>query len=115
MQVPLDSLDLSHVSILYTQGEMAAITPIYVSPSKAPPPVRNGFFQSGRSLNVFWQFSKLSNAADQVVIPVVALDVQDFLYRSLIITLMKNAGKVNDCDKLTHAEDCYEVSRSCFP
>lgn len=32
MQVPLDSLDLSHVSILYTQGEMAAITPIYVRP-----------------------------------------------------------------------------------
>ena len=31
MQVPLNSLDLSHVSILYTQGEMAAITPIYVS------------------------------------------------------------------------------------
>lgn len=30
MQVPLSSLDLSHVSILYTQGEMAAITPIYV-------------------------------------------------------------------------------------
>ena len=28
-QVPLSSLDLSHVSILYTQGEMAAITPIY--------------------------------------------------------------------------------------
>jgi len=27
--VPLNSLDLSHVSILYTQGEMAAITPIY--------------------------------------------------------------------------------------
>ena len=33
LQVPLDSLDLSHVSILYTQGEMAAITPIYVSSS----------------------------------------------------------------------------------
>ncbi len=30
LQVPLNSLDLSHVSILYTQGEMAAITPIYV-------------------------------------------------------------------------------------
>ncbi len=29
VQVPLSSLDLSHVSILYTQGEMAAITPIY--------------------------------------------------------------------------------------
>ena len=29
LQVPLSSLDLSHVSILYTQGEMAAITPIY--------------------------------------------------------------------------------------
>ncbi len=29
MQVPLDAVDLSHVSILYTQGEMAAITPIY--------------------------------------------------------------------------------------
>ena len=28
-QVPLDAVDLSHVSILYTQGEMAAITPIY--------------------------------------------------------------------------------------
>jgi len=27
--VPLDAVDLSHVSILYTQGEMAAITPIY--------------------------------------------------------------------------------------
>jgi hypothetical protein len=29
LQVPLDAVDLSHVSILYTQGEMAAITPIY--------------------------------------------------------------------------------------
>ncbi len=29
VQVPLDAVDLSHVSILYTQGEMAAITPIY--------------------------------------------------------------------------------------
>ena len=29
IQVPLNDLDLSHVSILYTQGEMAAITPIY--------------------------------------------------------------------------------------
>ncbi len=28
-QVPLDIVDLSHVSILYTQGDMAAITPIY--------------------------------------------------------------------------------------
>ncbi|KAK9839611.1 hypothetical protein WJX81_000780 [Elliptochloris bilobata] len=27
--VPLEAVDLSHVSILYTQGEMAAITPIY--------------------------------------------------------------------------------------
>lgn len=27
--MPLSSLDLSHVSLLYTQGEMAAITPIY--------------------------------------------------------------------------------------
>lgn len=27
--MPLDKLDLSHVSILYTQGDMAAITPIY--------------------------------------------------------------------------------------
>lgn len=35
VQVPLNSLDLSHVSILYTQGEMAAITPIYVSLSQA--------------------------------------------------------------------------------
>lgn len=29
MQVPLQAVDLSHVSILYTQGDMAAITPIY--------------------------------------------------------------------------------------
>ena len=28
-QVPLDIVDLSHVSILYTVGDMAAITPIY--------------------------------------------------------------------------------------
>lgn len=27
--MPLDAVDLSHVSILYTQGDMAAITPIY--------------------------------------------------------------------------------------
>ena len=29
LQVPLQAVDLSHVSILYTQGDMAAITPIY--------------------------------------------------------------------------------------
>ena len=29
VQVPLQAVDLSHVSILYTQGDMAAITPIY--------------------------------------------------------------------------------------
>ena len=29
MQVPLDSVDLQHVSLLYTQGEMAAVAPIY--------------------------------------------------------------------------------------
>ena len=29
MQVPIDSLDLSLVSILYTQGDQAAITPNY--------------------------------------------------------------------------------------
>ena len=29
LQVPLDIVDLSHVSILYTVGDMAAITPIY--------------------------------------------------------------------------------------
>ena len=29
MQAPLDSLDLSLVSILYTQGNMAAITPSF--------------------------------------------------------------------------------------
>ena len=27
--MPLSAVDLSHVSILYTMGEMAAITPIY--------------------------------------------------------------------------------------
>lgn len=27
--MPLDALDLQHVSILYTQGEMAAVAPIY--------------------------------------------------------------------------------------
>lgn len=29
MQVPLDAVDLQHVSLLYTQGEMAAVAPIY--------------------------------------------------------------------------------------
>ena len=29
VQVPIDSLDLSLVSILYTQGDQAAITPNY--------------------------------------------------------------------------------------
>jgi len=28
-QVPLDAVDLQHVSLLYTQGEMAAVAPIY--------------------------------------------------------------------------------------
>ena len=28
-QVPLDNVDLSRMSLLYTQGEMAAVTPIY--------------------------------------------------------------------------------------
>ena len=29
VQVPLDAVDLQHVSLLYTQGEMAAVAPIY--------------------------------------------------------------------------------------
>ena len=29
LQVPLDAVDLQHVSLLYTQGEMAAVAPIY--------------------------------------------------------------------------------------
>ena len=29
LQVPLEGLDLQHVSILFTQGDLAAITPIY--------------------------------------------------------------------------------------
>ncbi len=29
LQVPLDNVDLSRMSLLYTQGEMAAVTPIY--------------------------------------------------------------------------------------
>ncbi|KAL3154430.1 hypothetical protein ABBQ32_013902 [Trebouxia sp. C0010 RCD-2024] len=29
MEVPLDAVDLQHVSLLYTQGEMAAVAPIY--------------------------------------------------------------------------------------
>ncbi len=29
MQVPLDNVDLSLVSVLYTEGNMAAIVPIY--------------------------------------------------------------------------------------
>ena len=28
-QVPMDTLDVSRMSLLYTQGEMAAVTPIY--------------------------------------------------------------------------------------
>ena len=28
-QVPLDNVDLSRMSLLYTQGEMAAVTPVY--------------------------------------------------------------------------------------
>ena len=29
LQVPLDNVDLSSMSLLYTQGEMAAVTPVY--------------------------------------------------------------------------------------
>ncbi len=28
-QVPLNNVDLSRMSLLYTQGEMAAVTPVY--------------------------------------------------------------------------------------
>ena len=38
--VPLDAVDLSHVSILYTQGEMAAITPIYDYDFHVRPPAQ---------------------------------------------------------------------------